>query len=147
MTIYRAKSNQLDWKPYMHENILSAQIDTIPLPYDLARYIVMEFLYEGVYNDISKYDGACFEGSGYRTKVIVNQDVIQVELVKKPEEQFLPAVFTSKVTHECDEYWYGQMEITERNVLRAFVISKNGKEIQSCKTDLDDPPYPFNDIL
>ena len=53
-----AELNQLDWKPYMHENILSAQIDAIPLPDNLARYIVTEFLYEGVYNDISKYDGS-----------------------------------------------------------------------------------------
>ena len=55
--LFRGK-NKLDWKPYKHENILSAQIDAIPLPYDVARCIVMEFLYEGVYNDISKYDGA-----------------------------------------------------------------------------------------
>ena len=51
-------NNKLDWKPYIHENLLSAQIDAIPLPEDLARHIVMEFLYQGAYNNISRYDGA-----------------------------------------------------------------------------------------
>merc|ERR1712146_136338 len=137
---------KLDWKPYAHVNILNAQIDAIPLLDDLARYLVMEFLYEGVYNDISKYDERCFEGNDWHTKIIVNQDVIQIELLKKPEEDFLPVIFTFKVTHECDEYWYGSMKSTEQYAARHFVISKNGKHIRSCRTDLDNSPYPFNDI-